>query len=119
MLLLKCRTNPDIAIAGGFVEAVIHPDVVDWERDYGFMGLIFSGLDLRASSVVIPPEVTSESDMEKIIIQVISITRNSTSHCISQVRLMSFSSDEEQAHAFRRVDDRQKKKLGIHVRMRR
>ena len=48
----------------------MHPDVVDGEREYGFMGLAFGGHNLRASSVVIPPDVTSENDIEKIILQV-------------------------------------------------
>ena len=39
------------------------------------MGLVFGGADLLASSVVIPPDVTSVSDIEKIIIQVRRHTR--------------------------------------------
>ena len=72
---LFSRVNHNIAIGGGFVEAVIHPNVVDGDRDYGFMGLLFGGADLLASSVVIPPDVTSVSDIEQIIIQVRRHTR--------------------------------------------
>ena len=57
------------------MEAVIHPDVIDGEREIGLMGLAFSGTELRASSVVIPPEVTTEADIEKIILKVIDYNR--------------------------------------------
>lgn len=57
------------------LQAVIHPNVVDGDRECGFMGLVFGGADLFASSVVIPPDTTSVSDIEKIIIQVRRHTR--------------------------------------------
>lgn len=53
------------------MEAVIHPDVIDGEREIGLMGLAFSGPEIVASSVVVPPEVTTEADIEKIILKVI------------------------------------------------
>lgn len=52
------------------MEASIHPDVVDGDRDYGVLGLAFCGPELRASSVVVPPDTTTESDIERIIVQV-------------------------------------------------
>lgn len=52
------------------MEATIHPDVVDGEREYGITGLAFCGPELRASSVVVPPDVTTDTDIEQIIIQV-------------------------------------------------
>lgn len=52
------------------MEAVIHPDVIDGDREYGIMGLAFCGAELRASSVVVPGDVTTDSDIENIIIQV-------------------------------------------------
>ena len=66
--------NPSIAIGGGFVEAIIHPDIPDRERSSGIMGLAFCGPLIRASSIVIPQDVTDVDDVEKLIIQVINRT---------------------------------------------
>lgn len=68
--VLPIRRNRNVSIGGGFLEAVIHPDVIDGDREYGITGLAFCGADLSASSIVIPPDVTADSDIEKMIIQV-------------------------------------------------
>ena len=43
---------------------------MDGDRDYGITGLVFCGTEVRASSVVVPPDVTTDSDIERIIVQV-------------------------------------------------
>ncbi|KAI9554314.1 hypothetical protein GHT06_019586 [Daphnia sinensis] len=63
------KRNQNIAIGGGFVEAAIHPDVVDGDREYGITGLVFCGPRVKANSVIVPPDATSDSDIERILVQ--------------------------------------------------
>ena len=59
-----------MAIGGGFVEAAIHPDVVDGDREYGITGLVFCGPKVIANSIIVPPDATTDSDIERAILQV-------------------------------------------------
>lgn len=52
------------------MEAAIHPDVVDGDREYGITGLVFCGPRVKANSVIVPPDATSDSDIERILVQV-------------------------------------------------
>ena len=63
-------SDPNVAIGGGFVEAIVHPEIPDRQRHIGIMGLAFCGASIKASSIVIPQEVTNSEDVEKIIAQV-------------------------------------------------
>lgn len=60
---------PNVAIGGGFVEAIVHPDIPDRQRHSGIMGLAFCGEAVKASSAVIPQDVTNPEDVEKIILE--------------------------------------------------
>ena len=64
------RKNENVAIGGGFMEAVIHPDVPDFSRDHGILGLVFCGSEVRSNSVLIPYDVTGDTDIERLILQV-------------------------------------------------
>lgn len=52
------------------MEAAIHPDVVDGEREYGITGLVFCGSKVKANSVIVQRDDTTDADVEKILIQV-------------------------------------------------
>jgi hypothetical protein len=62
--------NPKVAIGGGFLETLIHPDV---QRHVcsGIVGLTFSGARVRADSIVIPQNITAPPEVEKLIVQVL------------------------------------------------
>lgn len=64
------RKNQNVAIGGGFVEAAVHPDVVDGDREYGITGLAFCGPNVIANSIIVPPDATTDSDIERVILQV-------------------------------------------------
>merc|ERR1712071_432029 len=63
------RIDPRVAIGGGFVEAIVHPDIPDRQRQSGIMGLAFCGAGIKASSIVIPQEVNNPDEVEKIIMK--------------------------------------------------
>ena len=70
MLFFFTSSDPRVAIGGGFVEAIVHPDIPDRQRHSGIMGLAFCGAGIKASSIVIPQEVNNPDEVEKIIMKV-------------------------------------------------
>lgn len=65
--------QPKVAIGGGFLDSVIHPSIALHNLDKNkpaTMGIAFCGSRVLASSMVIPQNVTSSSETEKIIIRV-------------------------------------------------
>ena len=65
------RRNPEVAVGGGFLDAIIHPDVPDREPTCGVLGLAFCGDTVRADSLVIPVSVTTAAEVESRIVQVL------------------------------------------------
>lgn len=72
---ISAFSDPNVAIAGGFVEAIVHPNIPDRQRNSGIMGLAFCGAAIKASSVVIPHEVTDPEDVERIICEVTFVSK--------------------------------------------
>jgi hypothetical protein len=70
LLMIFNNRNPKVAIGGGFLETLIHPDV---QRHVcsGIVGLTFSGARVRADSIVIPQNITAPPEVEKLIVQVL------------------------------------------------
>ena len=69
-MIFNIDRNPKVAIGGGFLESLIHPDVQKHVCS-GIVGLTFSGVRVRADSIVIPQNITAPLDVEKLIVQVL------------------------------------------------